>query len=444
MKRFIVIFLTSLLSLCAVSAQTEAIDSMLSIQTDTAYLHTTVRDVSTYKARLLGRLRLLETVEAFMPGRFREEAIVPFIKEINVTSSGRLTMFFYLKKSDLTQGVAGTAPAVGTPAPVVPATEQKPVKPAAAVPDVVRNVSFAFTPESEVKVARRYMENAITALLNAVNTAYRNNTVPDVDGLDMTPDCRKSLLMGWKHKPYYCTEARNVKPCLYASDNNMNVRDIPVYSPNDEDHIRQLSISFNRQGLIECVRFAAELASYEKIMSNGGKEITEATDIARRTSILSFVENYRNYYINMDADKIEQVFADDAIIISGSVITKAVRQADSRKVEIQKKVKYSRKSKGEYIASLRALFNNQKEVNVVFDDIKVVQDPNKKDIYGVTLVQHWTSRSKLEKEYSDVGYLFLLWDFHEPEKPMIHVRTWQPKEGVKTEDDIFSLNSFRY
>lgn len=430
MKRLLSIFFTLLFGLCVASAQTESIDSVLSIQTDTAYLHTTVRDASVYKARLLGRLRLLETVEACMPGRFREEAIVPFIKEINITRSGQLTMFFYVKKSDLLQSFVGDA-AVEETLP-----NKNLLLPCAAV-------RFAFTQESEVKAPRRQVEKNITAFLNAINTAYRDNTTPDTEGIDMTADCRKSLLMGWKYKPYYCIETNNVKPCLYASD-NMNVRDIPVYSPNDDTPNRQLSISFNEKGQVECVRFAVELASYEKIMRNGGKEITEATDIARRTSILSFVENYRNYYVNMDADKIENIFADDAIIITGSVITKAVRQADSKKIVMDKKVIYNRKNKKEYITSLRNLFDRQKEVNVEFDDIRVVQDPAKKHIYGVTLVQHWTSRSKTEKVYSDVGYLFLLWDFQDPEKPMIHARTWQPKEGVKTEEEIFSLNSFRY
>ena len=443
-KRLLSLFTALLLGICTVSAQTEQMDSILSIETDTAYLHTIVRDASVYKARLLGRLRLLEEIENSHPGKFNEEAVVPHIKEIILRRSGKLTAFFYLKKADMLQAhregqTAGTSQNVKaqqTATPQNPASTQ----PSAAPP---ASVDFAFTQESEVKAPRQKVEKTITALLNALNEAYRHNAPPYLEGIDMTPDCHQSMMMGWRHKPYYCREMHNVKPCLYASD-NMNVRDIPVFSPNDEEHDRQLSISFNKQGQIECVRFAAELASYKKIMQNGGKEITDASDIARRTSILSFVENYRNYYINMDVEKIKNVFADDAIIITGSVITKAVKQADSKKVVMEKKVRYNRKSKEEYISSLKTLFDKQQEVNVIFDDIKVVQDPYKKDIYGVTLVQHWKSRNKHDKTYSDVGYLFLLWDFQDPEKPMIHVRTWQPKDIVKTEDDIFSLNSFRY
>lgn len=432
MKRLFSIFLALFFNLCLVSAQTDATAPVLvAIQTDTAYLHTMVCEASEYQARLEGHGRLLKSVKTNVPGcRLPEETIVQHIKEIIIKNSGQPTVFFYVRKSDLLQPAAAAA-SEGSPTPV-----QTTVQPCSTV-------SFAFSPESEVKAPKRHVEDNITALLNAVNTAYSDSSKLDVARIDMTPDCRKSMEMGWQHKPYYCVKSRNVRPCLYASG-NMNVRDIPVYSPNDEVPDRHLSISFNAQGQIECVRFAAELASYEKIMRKGGKEITEATDVARRTSILSFVENYRQYYVDMDVQKIENIFAEDAIIITGSVVEKAVKQPDSRKIVKKKRVIYNRKTKEEYIAALRKLFSDKEEVSVIFDDIRVVQDPAHKDIYGVTLLQHWQTKNKKNVEYKDLGYLFLLWDFQDPEKPMIHARTWQPKEIIKAEEEIFSLNSFQY
>ena len=67
-------------------------------------------------------------------------------------------------------------------------------------------------------------------------------------------------------------------------------------------------------------------------------------------------------------------------------------------------------------------------------------DPN---CYGVRLHQAWRS-----SRYSDDGYLFLLWDFNDETRPVIHVRTWQPEymDEAKTkrfpEEDIFDLNDF--
>ena len=76
-----------------------------------------------------------------------------------------------------------------------------------------------------------------------------------------------------------------------------------------------------------------------------------------------------------------------------------------------------------------------------FDDIKVIGHPSKKGYYGVTLKQGYTSDT-----YSDTGYLFLLWDFNNPEAPQIHVRTWQPEMLNETtklpEEEIFTCEDF--
>ena len=89
------------------------------------------------------------------------------------------------------------------------------------------------------------------------------------------------------------------------------------------------------------------------------------------------------------------------------------------------------------------------DFTVDFDDIKVVRhgnpDPEYKRCYGVTLHQSYKSGT-----YSDEGYLFLLWDFTDENKPKIHVRTWQPdaysKDGKTkeriAEDEIFSIADF--
>lgn len=77
----------------------------------------------------------------------------------------------------------------------------------------------------------------------------------------------------------------------------------------------------------------------------------------------------------------------------------------------------------------------------MFDDIKVMRHPAKEGFYGVTLKQGYSSDS-----YSDVGYLFLLWDFTNAEAPQIHVRTWQPEMLSTTtklpEEDVFTCDDF--
>ena len=92
------------------------------------------------------------------------------------------------------------------------------------------------------------------------------------------------------------------------------------------------------------------------------------------------------------------------------------------------------------------LFSKEKnklfEKKIDFDDVKIVRNgaTGKQDYYGVTLHQKWHSTN-----YSDEGYVFLLWDFRNEERPVIHVRTWQPdRYGDKTlnSNDVFSINDF--
>lgn len=434
MKTLLSIILSVMFCL-TVSAQDEALDSMLAIQTQPEYIYTSV-DVNEYssldKARRIGQYKLFEAIAKQVEEDVPESVITKNIRQLSVKRPDKTILFLYVSRGDLVIPIP--SPASIQPQVTAPAEQN-------TIPSFV---SFKFSEESYTGVSKSSMEYNITKLLNAINSAYKNGAVIDITGISMTDDCRQSLLMGWKHKPYYCTSEKNVKQCLHASE-NMTVRDIPVYSRNDENHNRYISIAFNKRGQIECVRFAADIASYDKIMKNGGKEITDATDAARRTSILSFVENFRNYYVNMDIDKLSQIYADDAIIISGSVMTTVKKQkGDPNKVVMDKRVIYNRRNKEEYMATLRGLFAKNKEINVLFDEIKVVQDPSKKDFYGVTLKQHWDAKSKIGGDYHDVGYVFLLWDFQNPEHPQIHVRTWQPTEAINKEEDVFGLNSFKY
>ena len=103
---------------------------------------------------------------------------------------------------------------------------------------------------------------------------------------------------------------------------------------------------------------------------------------------------------------------------------------------MEQKVNYTVQSKEQYINKLTRIFKNNRRINVEFDHISVVMHGAKKNIYGVTLHQKWQTSS-----YSDEGWLFLLWDFNDPEKPQIHVRTWQPDQVV-AKDGVFTLDDF--
>ena len=165
------------------------------------------------------------------------------------------------------------------------------------------------------------------------------------------------------------------------------------------------------------------------------KDNKEVTDLRRRQLILDYVEQFRTSYNTKDIQFLEQVFSDDALIITGKVIS---QKKDNMK--LPDKIIYKKQTKQEYLTNLRRVFANNSYIKVTFDDIKVKRHSTNPNFYGVTLHQGYTSSN-----YHDDGYLFLLWDFTDEDHPQIHVRTWQPDQingGRIPDDEIFSLNDF--
>jgi hypothetical protein len=183
----------------------------------------------------------------------------------------------------------------------------------------------------------------------------------------------------------------------------------------DDEPERALTIRLTRDGQIASVTMAASDAVYGRIMEQG----ISVTDLERRTTILSFVENYRSFYDEKDLNSIDRVFSDDAIIITGTVPMQ--RSVSNDMGAWREQIKYKVQNKPQYLSSLAANFKRNKYIKVTFSDVEVVRHPANPNYYGVTLHQHWKSST-----YEDDGYLLLIWEFRDGEDPIIHYRTWQP------------------
>lgn len=167
----------------------------------------------------------------------------------------------------------------------------------------------------------------------------------------------------------------------------------------------------------------------------------EETDKANRQMILDYVERLREAYGLKDINFIEQVFSDQALIITGKVIREA--SSENNLYLPQEKVIYNLRNKQQFLTKLRQVFAANKRIELFFSDFKINRHPTIPTVYGVSLRQTYTSDI-----YSDDGYLFLLWDFQQANTPQIHVRTWQPRilddQTVIPENEIFSLKNFNF
>lgn len=176
-----------------------------------------------------------------------------------------------------------------------------------------------------------------------------------------------------------------------------------------------------------------------KCMATNVKQASiDRTDPAFRKVIGNYVECVRVAYEEKNLPFLQQVFSDDALIIVGRVI----KSKESMEGYLShKQVEYNIRNKQEYLQKLAVVFKTNRSIRLAFSQVKIVRHPTKEGFYGVTLKQGYRSDF-----YSDEGYLFMLWDFRNPEMPQIHVRTWQPSMLDSThpldEKAVFKLGDF--
>lgn len=293
------------------------------------------------------------------------------------------------------------------------------------------------------------MQQNLSAVLTEINKAQKENRLLNTVGLGMNTFAKNSLSMLWANIHFYCDDIEIVERCwVFGDGKEFMVSHLPLIidvegSQFGNGTYQEAVVEFDQQGIIKDFRFSLD-AQLSESMENCGTVV----DVERRMKILSYCERLRTAYNQKDLDFINQIFSDDALIITGTVVT--VRPAEDRFSQ-KLKVVYKKQNKQEYIANLKKAFLRNKWIDVKFSDIGenaelkgcagITRSDVNPNMYGVRLRQEWSSSN-----YSDTGYLFLLWDFSDEDKPVIHVRTWQPEivGGVRQvpDNDISTLGGF--
>lgn len=197
-------------------------------------------------------------------------------------------------------------------------------------------------------------------------------------------------------------------------------------SPKKATFTEDLVFTFNKQGKICNVTFGLGKEAEQDILC---RNVDWGDDV--KAQITEFMENYKTAYCLKRLDYIKDIFADDAVIIVGRVIRK---NGGTTNIGEQKMtnfgyetIEYNRQTKDQYLANLEKCFKNprNKYINVKFaeNDIQSLNSFNDNKVFGIQIKQLYNSAT-----YGDVGYLFLIVDMTDPEKPQIKVRTWQPNQ----------------
>lgn len=306
------------------------------------------------------------------------------------------------------------------------------------------NVNFSVL-EVEDEDMEMIINLTVSDLLSYLNVAQFDGKSPQqvkdelLARCNLTEEAATVISKLWTDCPFVCMDEEILENMVKQPGGEFQIRNIHLIMKPIEGVSKDVSwkkyqegvITLDADGRVTNFHLALDPELYTSVLSSA----REVDDLERRMLILEYVERFRNAYNLKDMPFLEQIYSDDALIITGNVIT-------SKKSDVPvPEIVYKKQTKREYLDRLKNVFQRNSRINVTFNEIKVVRHPVNPDFYGVTLLQGWETTN-----YSDVGWLFLLWDFTNPEAPQIHVRTWQPTEynhkPVEVQDDIFTIDDF--
>lgn len=300
------------------------------------------------------------------------------------------------------------------------------------------NVTVSISDGLSNAALQQKMEQKMTTLLTEINAAQSEDRNLNFGILNLPTSVQRSMAMLWENSPFVCTDEEIVESCI-ETNTGYQVRNIPLLmKPRadrtfNESEYQEAVISFDRSGEIESFYLSISMNLYMNVIRGN----MDLTDFRRRQLILDYVEQFRTSYNTKDILFLEQVFSDDALIITGKVVKS--KKSDGAFAPAEK-ITYKKYSKQEYLSHLKATFAAKSWIKVTFDEIEVMRHPTNTNFYGVTLHQGYSSSN-----YHDDGYLFLLWDFSDEDHPQIHVRTWQPDQyngKALPKSEIFSISDF--
>lgn len=256
-------------------------------------------------------------------------------------------------------------------------------------------------------------KESINSVLAAIRTG-KYDSVKDLfsdDGMDMF----NKLVSYGKGRMVGTPE-----PTYMAIGDEVVCRSIPInfsFRNNNRQFVENITFTFNEEGKIDCLAFGLDEKAADDILHHA------AWGEYARKILTEFLENYKTAYSLKRLDYLRQVFDDNAVIITGKVVTRPATTDDSgRKYLNNKYVQLTRQSKEQYLRNLERCFDSNEFINIRFAENDIVKAGVGGEVYGIQIKQDYYSSN-----YGDTGYLFLMVDLNDPKQPIIKVRVWQPE-----------------
>lgn len=292
---------------------------------------------------------------------------------------------------------------------------------------------------------RNSIESNTSALISAINNAQAANSATiDYSGIKITEYAKTNLNDLWEYKhAKMLGNSQNGKlfienPCLkipggyQVSPLACMIYKLDGGAPEES----ALAFNFDNSGAISDVSITLSTEQLGSLMKAG---LSDVKDEYAKSMIAYWMGQLKNAYEERDLSFFEDMFSDDAVIITGVRKPQRVSTDVSAKMTSDQYT-YYKKTKEEYIQNLRDnVFRNFNSIKVTFEEQgqRVKQSVSKPRYYIVDVTQLWNAaNTKTGRKYSDKGRLFVLWDMADPERPTILARVWQAIDDDKRWDFI--------
>lgn len=209
-------------------------------------------------------------------------------------------------------------------------------------------------------------------------------------------------------------------PVYMAMGDEVVCRSIPInfsFRNNNRQFVENITFTFNADKKIDCMAFGLDEQAADDILHHA------AWGEYARKILTEFLENYKTAYSLKRLDYLRSVFDDNAVIITGKVMTRPQMDDAGRQYLNNKYVQLTRQTKEQYLRNLERCFDSNEFINIRFAENDVVKAGVGGEVYGIQIKQDYYSSN-----YGDTGYLFLMVDLNDPKQPIIKVRVWQPEK----------------
>lgn len=267
--------------------------------------------------------------------------------------------------------------------------------------------------------AQARIEKTLSDFMTEIARAHSTKSNLNLSGIKINEYSKLTVMDIWNKNSRFVLPGRLVKFPAVKWKNKDVYRITPVVFLFDKEYEgeqvpKEYIIEVDANGMIvDFMRAGFPLALEGS--SNVSDEIYD--------KIYHFLGELCTAHCSKNLSYLTDIYSDDALFITGFKIGKvtSTRRFDERDVCIVRDgYKLVIKDKKQYLADLNSVFLKNAWISIKYENITITRHANKNyQIYIVKMKQIYNSPT-----YSDEGYLTLVWDMSDVDKPQILQRTW--------------------